>query len=197
VRYQYGVCWAVAFGGVPIFYLSKSHIDSRRAKRFLESLIIVPAVYLALQQHPAARSITLLSLGRKRGCVLAKAMEGDRDIRCQNAHRGRSSRDTRPVRRKHVRTPNRLSAHASRASEMWVRYASPNDFAIAASASTNRAIRSAHILRTAIDRIGGRVGYPLSQTYSGIHGDGPEADFEPAGFLEFKYVDRGTTSLAT
>ena len=30
---------------------------------------MVPAVYLALQQHPAARSIALMSLGRKRGAV--------------------------------------------------------------------------------------------------------------------------------
>jgi hypothetical protein len=70
-----------------MFYLSKSHSDSRRARRFFEALIIVPAVYLALQHQPAARSIALLSLGRKRGCTLARAMEGDRDIRRQSAPR--------------------------------------------------------------------------------------------------------------
>ena len=58
------------------------------AKRFVEALIIVPAVYLALLQQPAARSIALLSLGRKQGCTLARVMEGDRDIRRQNAPKG-------------------------------------------------------------------------------------------------------------
>jgi len=70
-----------------IFYLSKSRSDSLRARRFFEALIIVPAVYLALQQHPAARSIALMSLGRKRGSVLASAMQGNRYSRCQNAPR--------------------------------------------------------------------------------------------------------------
>src|SRR5262245_50859461 len=71
-----------------MFYLSKSHFDSRRARRLFETLIIVPAVYLALQQQPVARSIALLSLGRKRSCLLAKAMEGDRGIRRERAARG-------------------------------------------------------------------------------------------------------------
>ena len=88
MRYQCSASWAVAVGRFPIFYLSKSHSDSRRAKRFVEALIIVPAVYLALLQQPAARSIALLSLGRKQGCTLARAMEGDRDIRRQNAPKG-------------------------------------------------------------------------------------------------------------
>jgi hypothetical protein len=88
VRYQCGASWAVAVGRFPIFYLSKSHSDSRRGRRFFEALIIVPAVYLALQQHPAARSIALMSLGRKQRCTLARAMEGDRDIRRQNAPKG-------------------------------------------------------------------------------------------------------------
>jgi hypothetical protein len=79
---------ALAFGRFPIFYLSKARSDSRRARRFFEALIIVPAVYLALQQQPAARSIALMSLGRKRGCTLARAMEGDRDIRRRNAPTG-------------------------------------------------------------------------------------------------------------
>ena len=68
--------------------LSESHPDSRRARRFLQALIMVPVVYLALHQSPAARPIALMSLGRKRGCTLAKAMEGDRDIRRQKANRG-------------------------------------------------------------------------------------------------------------
>ena len=89
VRYQCGASWAVAVGRFPIFYLSKSHFDSWRARRFFEALIIVPAVYLALQQQPAARSIALLSLGRKRGWILASAIEGDRGIRARTggAHR--------------------------------------------------------------------------------------------------------------
>ena len=70
-----------------VFYISKSHLDLQRAKRLFETLIIIPAVCLALHQQPAARSIALLSLGRKRGGVLARAMEGDRDIRRQKALR--------------------------------------------------------------------------------------------------------------
>jgi hypothetical protein len=52
-----------------------------------EALMIVSAIYLALHQHPSARSIALLSLGRKRGSVLASAMQGNRYSRCQNAPR--------------------------------------------------------------------------------------------------------------
>jgi hypothetical protein len=88
---------SVAVGRLPIFYVSKSNIDAQRARRFFDALIIMPAVYLALQQHPAARSIALLSLGRNRGCTLARAMEGDRDIRRQKAFRGRASSDSRFV----------------------------------------------------------------------------------------------------
>jgi hypothetical protein len=78
---------AVADGRFSISYSSKSQLDSRRARRFFETLIIVPALCLALQHLPAARPMALLSLGRKRGGTLASAMEGDRDIRRQNAPR--------------------------------------------------------------------------------------------------------------
>jgi len=139
VRYQCSASWAVAVGRFPIFYLSKSHSDSRRARRFFEALIIVPAVYLALQQHPAARSIALMSLGRKRGSTLARAMEGDRDIRRHNAPKG--SRYSGPVRLKRINRPNRLAAQPSLElarcrSATLVRAI----FAMAARASTNRAI---------------------------------------------------------
>src|SRR5262249_28604671 len=70
---------------VPIPRFSKSRFDPRRARRFFEPLIVVLAACLALQQQPAARSIALLSLGRNRGRTLARAMEGDRDIRRQKA----------------------------------------------------------------------------------------------------------------
>src|SRR6202011_4847993 len=99
------------------------------------ALIIVPAVYLALQQQPAARSIALLSLGRKRGCTLARAMEGDRDIRRQNAAKG-AHRVIRVLRLKRIRRPNRLAAQPSRASEVSVHHACAGDFAMAARAST-------------------------------------------------------------
>ena len=36
-----------------MFYFSKPDFHSSRARRFFEALIIVPAVYLALQQHPS------------------------------------------------------------------------------------------------------------------------------------------------
>src|SRR5262245_57001459 len=75
---------AVAVGKVAIVDMSKSHSDSCRGTRFFEALIIVPAVYLALHQHPSARSLSLLALGRTRGCTLARAIEGDRYIRRQN-----------------------------------------------------------------------------------------------------------------
>lgn len=121
MRYQCSASCAVALGRFPIFYLSKSRSDSRRARRFFEALIIVPAVYLALQQHPAARSIALMSLGRKRGCTLARAMEGDRDISRRNAPKG--WRYSGPVRLKRINRPNRLAAQPARASEVSVHYA--------------------------------------------------------------------------
>ena len=71
-----------------MLYLSKSHFAFRLARRLFQMLIIVPAVCMALDQNPAARSIALLSLDRKRGYVLGKAMEGDRDVLRQYAPRG-------------------------------------------------------------------------------------------------------------
>jgi hypothetical protein len=79
---------------VPIFHFSKSRIDPRRAKRFFETLIFISAGCFALHQQPAARPIALLSLGRNRGRTLAKAMEGDRDVRRQKAIKN-AQRETR------------------------------------------------------------------------------------------------------
>jgi len=59
-----------------------------------ETLIIVPAICLALNQLPSARPVALLSLGRKRECTLASAMEGDRAVRRQEASK-RAIRATR------------------------------------------------------------------------------------------------------
>jgi hypothetical protein len=136
VRYQGSASWAVAVGGVPILYLAKSYSDSRRARQLFEALIIVLAVYLALQQHPAARSVALMSLGRKRGCTLARAIEGDRDIRRRAAPKGLNALFG-SLRQKRISRPNRLAAQPSGASEAPVCYACAGDFAMA---SMNRAI---------------------------------------------------------
>jgi hypothetical protein len=67
--------------------MRKSQPGCRRTKRLVESLIIAPAIYLAMHNYASARPIVLVALGRNRGCSLARAMEGDRDIRRQMALR--------------------------------------------------------------------------------------------------------------
>jgi len=88
VQYQGRASWAAAVGRFPISYLFISRSHSRRVSRFIEVLIVLPAVYLALHQQPAARSIALMSLGRKRGGPVIKAIECDRAIRRHKAGTG-------------------------------------------------------------------------------------------------------------
>ena len=61
--------------------MMRSRCECRGIKRLVESLIIAPAIYLAMHQYPPARPLALIALGRTRGCALARAMEGDRDVR--------------------------------------------------------------------------------------------------------------------
>jgi hypothetical protein len=117
-------------------------------------LIIVPAVYLALQQQPATRSIALLSLGRKRGYTLAKAMEGDRDIRRRNAAKG-AHRVIRVLRLKRISRPHSLAAQPSRSGEVSVHYAGASNFAIGGDGLNESGDhRLGHSLGVLIGRIG-------------------------------------------
>jgi hypothetical protein len=61
----------------------KSLSESGGARRLLDAGIIVAAAFLAFQQYPPTRAITLVVLGRHRRCTLAKAMQGDRVVRRQ------------------------------------------------------------------------------------------------------------------
>jgi len=72
---------------VSILQMKQSQPDCSRARRLLDTFIMVPAICLALQQCPTSRALALVALGRNRACTLAKAMEGDRELRRLNALR--------------------------------------------------------------------------------------------------------------
>ena len=54
-----------------------------RARRLGDSLIVVVAIFLALHQYPPTRALTLVALRRNRRCLLARTMEGQREVRRQ------------------------------------------------------------------------------------------------------------------
>ena len=56
---------------------------SSRARKLADSLIVVLAIFLALHQYAPTRALTLVALRRGRSCLLAKIMEGDREVRRQ------------------------------------------------------------------------------------------------------------------
>ena len=59
-------------------------------RRALNSLIIVPALYLTLHHYPQARLFALVALGRNHGRAVVKAMESDQEALLQTAIRDRS-----------------------------------------------------------------------------------------------------------
>ena len=59
-------------------------------RRALNSLIIVPALYLTLHHYPQARLFALVALGRHNGRPVVKTMECDREALLQIAIRDRS-----------------------------------------------------------------------------------------------------------
>src|SRR2546425_11785966 len=52
-----------------------------RARRLADSLIVVLAIFLALHQYSPTRALVLVALRRNRSCMLAKMMDGDREVR--------------------------------------------------------------------------------------------------------------------
>jgi hypothetical protein len=63
----------------------------------VNSLIVLPTLYLILQHHPQARLLALVALGRNHGRTVAKAMESDRESRLKIALRNRSLKRARPT----------------------------------------------------------------------------------------------------
>jgi hypothetical protein len=63
----------------------------------VNSLIVLPSLYLTLQHQPQARLFALVALGRNRGRTVVRAMENDRQSLLKVAVRNRSLKQARPT----------------------------------------------------------------------------------------------------